>query len=107
MVDDNHVGIRVGEYGIRAVPGNIILGKYTLVATGPKKGCEIVNQKTQRYFSNWTGALSALYDVLLNDRVGKNNIKIVRGLMDSQEEAYEMIKVALEEIKILPAKETL
>jgi hypothetical protein len=75
------------------------------VGTGPKKGQEVVVQTSQTYHGSWESALRKLYNLLVADDAAKNNIKIIKGLMDAQERAYQMLDAHLARIDHLPPKE--
>ncbi len=106
MVNDAF-DFRIGAYGIKTIPGNVVLGVLTLVGTGKYIGQERMKSDNRVFYGNWTTALRGLYDKLLDDKVAKNNAKVVKGLMDAQAEAYAMIDEHLKRIKVLPAKESI
>jgi len=96
--------MRVGSYGIRLIPGNIIVGKYLLIATGPKAGTEEMTASTQSYHVSYYRAVCNLYDRLVADGTFDNNTVVVKGLIDAEKAAYKMIEEALSKIEILPAR---
>ena len=99
--------MRIGAYGIRLIPGNIVVGKYSLIQSGPNKGIEQMSANTQSFHINYYRAVCNLYDRLLAEETYNSNTVVVKGLIDAEEKTYKMIKDMLKEIKVLPARVTI
>lgn len=92
---------RVGKFGIRQTPLNIIVGEIRLVQSGPLLGTEKMIKYTESYHRNYEIALIELMNRLINDKMSKGNVDVLKGLIDSIKETKEDILRALRDYTIL------
>jgi len=87
---------RIGKFGIRQIPCNIIVGEYSLVTSGPNQGMERMKSNTETYHTNYERALGNLIDRLIEDKMEKSSIDMLKGLIKSiaevKAELYKVLK---------------
>lgn len=86
---------RVGKFVISQAPLNIVVSEMKLMTSGPKKGIEVINSNTSSFHASYEQALLNLLGRAVKDNMSRGNVDMLKGLIDSIEEAKTEILEAL------------
>ena len=89
---------RVGKFVIHQVPLNIAVSEMRVVTSGPNKGIEAVCKNTSSFHASYENALVELLNRCIKDNMTQGTVDMLKGLIDSIEEAKQDIIKALHDL---------